>query len=111
MTKKTSILFITSDQQRADCYGFEGRRVKTPHLDEMAQWQGMVAPAGTPPEIIARLHSELLRAMRLPAVIEKLSAIGMDSAVSATPEEFTQMIVRETRRWPEVFKAAGIQAE
>ncbi len=78
---------------------------------EMAQWQGLVAPAGVPPEIVARLHSELLKAMRLPAVIEKLSAIGMDNAVSATPEEFTQMIGRETKRWPDVFKAAGIQAE
>jgi len=36
MTPKPNILFITSDQQRADCYGFEGRRVKTPHLDDMA---------------------------------------------------------------------------
>ena len=78
---------------------------------EMAQWQGLVAPAGTPPEIVARLHAEVLKAMRLPAVIEKLSAIGMDNAVSATPEEFTQMIQRETRRWPDLFKAAGIQAE
>ena len=78
---------------------------------EMAQWQGMVAPAGLPPEIIARLHSELLKAMRLPTVIEKLSAIGMDNAVSATPQEFTQMIQRETSRWPDLFKAAGIQAE
>ena len=78
---------------------------------EMAQWQGLVAPAGVPPEIIARLHAELLKAMRLPAVIEKLSAIGMDNAVSATPSEFTQLIQRETNRWPEVFKAAGIQAE
>ncbi len=78
---------------------------------EMAQWQGMVAPAGMPAEITARLHTELQKAMRLPAVIEKLSAIGMDNAVSATPSEFTQMIQRETNRWPDVFKAAGIQAE
>ena len=35
--RKPNILFITSDQQRADCYGFEGRRVKTPHLDAMAR--------------------------------------------------------------------------
>jgi arylsulfatase A-like enzyme len=35
--KRPNILFITSDQQRADCYGFEGRRVKTPHLDAMAR--------------------------------------------------------------------------
>ena len=78
---------------------------------EMAQWQGLVAPAGTPPEIVARLHTEVLKAMRLPVVIEKLSAIGMDNVTSATPEEFTQMIQRETRRWPDLFKAAGIQAE
>ena len=37
MTKRPNILFITSDQQRGDCYGFEGRRVKTPHLDDMAR--------------------------------------------------------------------------
>lgn len=78
---------------------------------EMAQWQGLVAPAGTPADIVARLHAELLRAMRLPAVIEKLSAIGMENATSATPDEFTQMIVRETKRWPDLFKTAGIQAE
>ena len=36
MTKRPNILFITSDQQRGDCYGFAGRRVKTPHLDRLA---------------------------------------------------------------------------
>jgi len=37
MTRRPNILFLTSDQQRGDCYGFEGRAVKTPHLDEMAR--------------------------------------------------------------------------
>lgn len=78
---------------------------------EMAQWQGMVAPAGTPPEIIARLHAELVKAMRTTAVIERLSGIGMENAVSSSPDDFTQFITRETRRWPDVFKAAGIQPE
>jgi len=36
MPGKPNILMITSDQQRGDCFGFEGRRVKTPHLDQMA---------------------------------------------------------------------------
>src|SRR5690606_4920439 len=36
MQRKPNILIITSDQQRGDCYGFEGRRVRTPHLDELA---------------------------------------------------------------------------
>ena len=34
--KKPNILFITSDQQRGDCYGFEGRKIRTPHLDMLA---------------------------------------------------------------------------
>ena len=48
MSKKTNIVFITSDQQRADCYGFEGRRVKTPHLDEMARFGTRFSACITP---------------------------------------------------------------
>ncbi len=36
MTRRPNILMITSDQQRGDCFGFEGRRVRTPHLDQLA---------------------------------------------------------------------------
>ena len=43
-----NILFITSDQQRADCYGFEGRRVKTPHLDQLARDGTRFAACVTP---------------------------------------------------------------
>jgi tripartite-type tricarboxylate transporter receptor subunit TctC len=78
---------------------------------EMAQWQGLVAPAGTAPEILNRLHAELVKAMRLPAVVEKLAAIGMDNSTSASPDDFTQMVLRETRRFPELFRIAGIQPE
>ena len=45
---KLNILFITSDQQRGDCYGFEGRRVKTPHLDEFARSGTRFAACITP---------------------------------------------------------------
>jgi len=78
---------------------------------EVAQWQGLVAPAGTPPAVIARLHAELLRIMRMPAIVEKLAAIGMDNSTNATAEEFTQFVQKETNRWPALFKAAGIQPE
>ena len=78
---------------------------------DVAQWQGLVAPAGTPPAVIARLHAELLRVMRLPAIVEKLAAIGMDNSTNATPEEFTQFVRKETDRWPALFKAANIQPE
>ena len=78
---------------------------------DVAQWQGLVAPAGTPPAVIARLHAELLRVMRLPAIVVKLAAIGMDNSTNATPEEFTQFVRKETDRWPALFKAANIQPE
>ncbi len=77
----------------------------------MAQWQGLVAPAGTPPEIVARLHATVSKAMTTPAVKERLSLIGMDHSTSATPGQFAELIARETGRWPALFKAAGIQAE
>ena len=78
---------------------------------EVAQWQGLVAPTGTPPAVIARLHAELVRIMRMPAIVEKLASIGMDNSTSATPDDFTQWVQKETSRWPALFKAAGIQPE
>ncbi len=78
---------------------------------DVAQWQGLVAPAGTPPAVITRLHAELVRIMRTPAIVEKLASIGMDNSTSATPDDFTQWVQKETSRWPALFKAAGIQPE
>ena len=78
---------------------------------ETGQWQGIVAPAGTPAAVITRTHDELLKIMRQPAIAEKLAAIGMDTTTSATPEDFARMLQDELKRWPEVVKAAGIQAE
>lgn len=78
---------------------------------EFVQWQGLAAPAGTPPELIARLHQELVRAMHQPATIERLASIGMDDSTSAKPQDLTAMVQREADRWPALFKAAGIQPE
>ena len=78
---------------------------------ETAQWQGMVAPAGTPAPVIARLHDELVRIMATPAVIERLQGIGMDNATSPTPADFGRQIESDLARWPAVVKAAGIQPQ
>jgi len=48
VARKPNVLFITSDQQRGDCYGFEGRKVRTPHLDEMARAGTRFAACITP---------------------------------------------------------------
>jgi tripartite-type tricarboxylate transporter receptor subunit TctC len=78
---------------------------------EFTQWQGFGLPPGTPPQIVARLHDELMKVMNMPDTIEKLASIGMDNGTSATPAAFTQWIKQQNDRWPPLFKAAGIQPE
>src|SRR4051812_42450524 len=78
---------------------------------ETAQWQGMVAPAGTPPAVVMRLHDELVRIMATPGIVERMKAIGMDSATSPTPADFGRQIDGDLARWPAIVKAAGIQPQ
>lgn len=78
---------------------------------ETVQWQGIAAPAGTPPQIIGRIHDELVRIMATPAVVDRLKSIGMDNSTSPTSEDFRQMIENDLKRWPAIVQAAGIQPE
>lgn len=78
---------------------------------ETNQWQSMVAPAGTPPAIINRIHAELVKVMQLPAVKDKLAAIGMDNSSSPSPDAMAKLIRSELDRWPGVVKAAGIKPQ
>jgi len=75
------------------------------------QWQGLVAPVGTPPAVIARLHAALVDVLKQPVVVERIGAQGMDARPSASPEEFQQMIRAELKRWPAVVSAAGVKPE
>ena len=74
------------------------------------QWQGVVAPAGTPEAIIARLHAETVKVMNSPTVVERLKGVGMEVATN-TPAEFRAMIADELKRWPGVVQKAGIEPE
>jgi len=78
---------------------------------ETLQWQGIAAPAGTPPQIVGRIHDELVRIMATPAVIERLKSIGMDNSTSPTPDDFRKTIDNDLQRWPAIVKAAGIEPE
>ena len=77
---------------------------------EVVNWFGMVVPAATPRDIVARLHGELTKVLRLPDVREKLNAGGMDP-VGSSPEEFAAFMKAETAKWARVIKAADIRAE
>jgi tripartite-type tricarboxylate transporter receptor subunit TctC len=69
-------------------------------------WYGILAPAGTPKDIIARLNTAIVTAGRTPRVIEQLTAVGMES-VNDSPEQFTAFIRSEIAKWGKVVKASG----
>jgi tripartite-type tricarboxylate transporter receptor subunit TctC len=70
-------------------------------------WYGMVAPAGTPKEVVATLHDATVAAMKDPTVISKLSSQGA-TLVGDTPEEFRGFIASETDKWAQVIRDAHV---
>ena len=77
-------------------------------LIQAENWYGMVAPRGTPPAIIAKLHQAALEAMRSPEVKDKLAGQGA-ILVGNSPEEFAAYIKSEIEKWAKVVAAAGIK--
>jgi tripartite-type tricarboxylate transporter receptor subunit TctC len=73
---------------------------------ESAQWTGVWAPAGTPPDIIARLHKEIVATLHTSDVRERLSADGSE-ILASSPDEFASLIRKELARWVSVVKATG----
>ena len=73
-------------------------------------WNGVLAPAGTPPEIIDVLYRELARIVQEPDVREVFAKMGMEP-LAPTPAEFSAEIKRSLQRWPSVAREAGIRPE
>lgn len=77
---------------------------------EAVSWYALVAPAGTPPEIVDRVQKEVARALQLPDVKERLAGLGAEP-VGNTPAELAARMRTESARWAAVVKAAGIKAD
>ncbi len=73
-------------------------------------WAGMLAPAGTPREIVKRMSDEVARIIKSDETKAKLDAMGTFPAGS-TPEEFGAFIASETVKWGQVIKTAGVKAD
>ncbi|HET6264882.1 MAG TPA: tripartite tricarboxylate transporter substrate-binding protein, partial [Usitatibacter sp.] len=72
-------------------------------------WWGVIAPAATPPAIVKRMHEELARALKVPAVAQKLSEQGMD-IVGGGPEELDRFLRTEIARWAAVVRENKVKA-
>ena len=77
---------------------------------EAGSWYGILAPAGTPREVIDRLHASIVKALRQPDVAKRLAAEGAE-VIGSTPEEFGAHIKAEVARVGKVVRAAGIRIE
>jgi len=77
---------------------------------EVTSWNGVLAPAGTPKEIVTRLNNEIVKALKMPDVHEKLSGLGADP-VGNTPEQFAAFIQAEIKKWAKVIKESGARVD
>ena len=77
---------------------------------EVTGWYGLVAPAGTPKDIVARLSAQTAAAMRAAEVAKRFSSEGAEP-VGSTPEAFGEVIARDTAKWAKVIKASGAKVD
>jgi len=73
-------------------------------------WLGTLAPAGTPRAVIGKLNAEMVRILRVPDVIERLGAMGVE-IVGSTPEEFARVIRADVVKWGKVVRDSGAKAD
>jgi len=115
----TSLPHIRAGKMRA--LAVTPRRTKVlpgiPAMDEtlpgfdLISWNGILAPAGTPPEIINRLNTELKVVLAQPEVRERLEAQGFEVTGTSSPAQFADFLKREIAKWAKWVKDAGIQPE
>ncbi|MET0276788.1 MAG: tripartite tricarboxylate transporter substrate binding protein [Pseudorhodoplanes sp.] len=75
---------------------------------ESIGWYGVIAPAGTPPDIIKKLNEAFVETLKEPEVVERIRSVGAEPA-PMTPAQFSAFIRNETAKWSEVIQKAGIK--
>jgi tripartite-type tricarboxylate transporter receptor subunit TctC len=77
---------------------------------EASSWFGLLAPAGTPPDIVSRIQQEVAKALATPAIKEKMLAQGAIPSGN-TPQEFAKLIDAEIIKWAQVVKVSGAKVD
>ena len=77
---------------------------------DISGWYGVLAPAGTPKELVTRLNIDIVTALRLPDVTAQMAGMGLEITTS-TPEEFGMYIKTEIAKWTQVIKDSGARAD
>ena len=77
---------------------------------EAGSWYGMLAPAGTPAQVIARLNADIIKALAVSDVRQKLAVVGVEP-IGSTPEQFAAEIKSEIVKWGKTVRAANVRAD
>jgi tripartite-type tricarboxylate transporter receptor subunit TctC len=78
---------------------------------EASIFNGIVAPAGTPRDVVARLHAEIVKAVRDPEMRSRYLAQGVELTASESPEQFTEFLHQQYERYAKLIREVGIKAE
>ena len=116
----TALPHVQSGKLRALGVTTEKRSPAAPQIPTIAEaalpgyavttWHGLLAPAGTPREVVNRLSSETARALQSPDIRDRFAAQGVDP-VSSTPEQFAAMMKSELEKWRKVIAASGTKID
>ena len=77
---------------------------------ENAAWHGLLAPAGTPSAIVEKLHTEVVRVLRMPEIVERMAGQGVD-VIASTPAELAAFIKQDLVKYAKLVKSAGLRVE
>ena len=77
---------------------------------EVSGWYGLLAPAGTPPEIVAKINAEIIKLTTSPEVIDQFVKQGLE-IFGSTPEQFAAKIKADLAKWSKVVRTAGIRPD
>ena len=78
---------------------------------ELVAWQGVVAPAGVPRQIVDRLAKEIATLVAAPETRTKLNALALEPLSGSTPDTFAAYVKSEVERWAPIVKASGARVE
>ena len=119
-TMPSAVGFVRAGKLRAIAVTTEKRSPSMPDLPTIAEtgitgyeagsWYGLSAPAGTPKEVISRLHAETVKVMALPDVKERLFNAGFE-VVTSNPEAFGAFTRNEIQKWGKLVRATGLKID
>ena len=117
----TSVAHIRSGRLRAFAVSSAKRATSIPEVPtmqeagfagfDMSQWQGVLAPAGTPSAVIRKLNGAMVKAMHAPDVVERIAVQGGNDIVTGSPEDFAVLIRADLERYGKLIREAKITAQ